>query len=249
MSTPETKSVTVGDTSYNIARFKGFKALNIGRIVKDITRQVPEIAEAMAAFTRKYEHDNAVRITREMSVLPRFKPMFDGLAFTDEDWQRCGGAVEIPQPPDTGTVIAAVFPLVFDQAEEHLLNLIAWCAAPNSELREADEGEGVDQYIANLRKKLLHEGDLDELIDLTIASTEVVMDQFTGKMGKLQLLISAFTGRLENLQRSTTPGDQDDSVDDDSEPTSTTKPNLSTDSEAPTDGPVATPSTPSSGVS
>lgn len=238
------QSVKVGDRTYNIAAFKGFKAVRVGRIIAQITKEAPAIVDRMGDFTREYEQKNVIRITRSMSVLPRFKPLFDDMKMTPEEWEATGGAVEIPQSPEPEMVMAAVFPLAFEFAEDRVVELLAWIAAPNSELKDADEAGEVDKYISDLSKRLLHEGDLEELLALAIAGAEVVREQFAGKVEQLGKLISTFTGRQDSEPLSSTSS----TVDVESSESDTTKPNSSTDSLPPTDGPEVKPSTELSGA-
>jgi hypothetical protein len=231
----ETRTVKVGERDYRIGAFSGYKAVHIGRIVAKIGKQVPELIDDMNAFTRRFEAENSLKITRAMSVLPRFKPLFDDMQLSDEDWQRCGGAVEIPQPADANMVIASVFPKAFEYAEDSVLDLLAWIASTNVELSEADENDGVDEHIKSLRKRLLHEGALDELVTLALVGVEIVREQLQSQVAEVGKAISTLMGRQEDSQTSSTESEAGESEDSD-EATSTTSQNLSTDSPTPTGG-------------
>jgi hypothetical protein len=233
------RTVQVGERTYTVQPFKGFKATRIGRIVAEVTKQVPGVTDAMAQFTREFESKNAVRITRNMSMLPRFKPLFEDMNMTEDDWQRCGGAVEIPQPPDPAMVYAAVFNLIFEQAEDKVLNLLAWVAVTNSELRDADEADNVDEVIARIRRDLLHEGDLEELLELFIVGVDMIKEQFTGKLEALTGAIGRLTGQQDTNSNASTASETDEAP---VSATTTESQNLSTDSQPRTDGPEVTPS-------
>lgn len=239
------RTVQVGERTYTVQPFKGFKATRIGRIVAEVTRQVPGVLDDMAQFTREFESKNAVRITRQMSMLPRFKSLFEDMSMTDEDWERCGGAVEIPQPPDPNMVFASVFPRVFEQAEKQVLDLLAWVAVSNADLRDADDSDTVDELIAKTRKDLLHEGDLSELLELFIVGVDMIKGEFAGKRDALTGAISGLTGRQDASSQSTNEQDDEAPV----SATSTEKQSLSTDSQPPTDGHDVTPSTESPSAS
>lgn len=235
-----TRSVNVGDTNYNIVPFSGFKALEIGGVISDITEQVPQVLAKMAQFVREYEQENEVRITREMSVLPQFAVFFENMAMTDEKWQQCGGAVSLPQGPSQPLIMAAVFPEVFKYAREQVLALLAWIVIPNRELEEADEAGAVDDLIKRTQKKLLHQGTLGELIELFTVGAECIREELAGKVSDLQSAISALTGMQGDSQMPSTTLESDG---DDATHESGEKPNLSTDSPPRTDGPDASPST------
>lgn len=177
------REVRIGDRTYPIARFKGFKAVRAGRIVQQLSDQYPVILDAMAEFTRNYEAKNTVRITRAMAHLPRFQ----ALGLTDQDFDG-REYIELPQAPSGEERLFAVFHKVMTIFEQQLMELLALIVAPNSELRRADSEDRVDQYLADLGKELLFEGDLDELAMLLVEAREVIEEQFTGKLERLRLL-------------------------------------------------------------
>lgn len=198
-----TKTITVGERSYTLSDFKGFKALQIGEVISRITQQVPEVIGMMSDYTREYEAKNAVKVTRQMSMLPEFKPMFRQMNMTDADWEACGGYVELPQSPDPQYVFASVFPHVFQHAREEVVQLLALIAASNSELAQWDQEETLTENVSQLGKSLLYQGDLSELLDLLQAGLEQARDEL-GKLRQVVDLIGALTGRQQPSQNGST---------------------------------------------
>lgn len=196
-------TVTVGESTYTLSPFKGFKALKIGAVVSRITNDVPQVIGMMGDFTRDYESKNSVKVTRQMSVLPEFRVLMSRVNMTDDDWQKVGGFIELPASPDQGLVIAAVFPYVFEHAQHHIIELLALVAATNGELQQWDEMEQYEEQVKLLGKKLLYSGDLSELLELLTAG----MKQAQGELGKLRSLVGAFralTGQEVDTTEQTT---------------------------------------------
>jgi hypothetical protein len=235
-------TVQVGERSIEIRPFRGFKAVHVGRLVAEIMRLVPDLLDRTADFTREYEQRHAVVITREMEPLPQFRAFFERMNMTDEDWRKAGGKITLPAEPSQETVMAAMFPVVFEAAEPKVMTLLAWIIAGNDELRTADESDSVSELIARLEKSLLHDADLDQLLEVAIAGSEIVRASFMGKGDRLAQAIGRITGKQESdLSNST------DTLSESPPPTqgatNGTNPDSSISSPTTTNGPEAQPST------
>lgn len=235
------QTVTVGEREYAIRPFRGYKALRVGHIVAAISRQVPDVLEAVATFTRQYEASNAVRITRLQALtIEQFR---DATAdVSDAVWEQAGGILELPSSPSMPEQVAAVFPLVFENAEPQVVRLLALIATSDTDLRDADEegeDEAVDALLKKTSKRLLHEGTIDELLSLAIVATEVIREQFAGRAGEV--------GKLKAMFGMSTP--EPTAPKTKKAPSKTRKAPASTDSQPPTDGPGAKPSTGTGGDS
>lgn len=252
MTTAETdtitprRTITIGDDDpVSIRPFKGYKAIHVGKIVAEIMRAVPDIAEQAAIFTRKFEHDNALVITRDMSHLPQFQ----NLGMTAEDWDACGGRILVPQDAPMELVVASVFPSIVESAETKLMRLLAWVITPDADLRTADDDGSVDDVIAASEKRLLHDASLDQLIDVAVVAVEVIREQFAaGKADRLAGLISRVMGRPDESQNGSTPAATATAETEASTTPPTPATPSSTDSLTPTDGPATPSSTVSGGV-
>lgn len=211
------RDVQIGDRTVTIQAFKGFKALEVARIVAAIGKQAPDVQQEIAEFTNQYEESNTVKITPGMAVLPRY----EGLGLTDDHFARSGGVIEVPLSPKTWEQVAAVFPSVFEAARDDVVKLLALLTTPNSELREWDEADAVDDELEKEGRKLLHDADFDQYVDLLIAAVEVVQEQFKGKADAVGKVAGLWSGRQSTKPNSTR---------------SRKKPGSSTDSPAHTDG-------------
>jgi len=249
MTTTETtprRTITIGDDDpVTIRPFKGYKAIHVGKIVAEIMRAVPDIAEQAAIFTRKFEHDNALVITRDMSHLPQFQ----NLGMTADDWDACGGRILVPQDAPMELVVASVFPSIVESAETKLMRLLAWVITPDADLRTADGDDTVDDVIEASEKRLLHDASLDQLIDIAVVSVEVIREQFAaGKADRLAGLISRVMGRPDEPQNGSTPAATAPQTEASTTPPTTPATPSSTASPTPTDGRATSPSIESGGV-
>lgn len=213
------RAVTVGDRELQIPPFRGMKALRAGAILARVSKKVPTILEEIAEFRKRYGEQNTLRITPAISAARGYD--IPAEHFNEQ------GYMEVPGVPDTGEVIFAVFPSVFEVAETEIIRLLALIAIPNSELKKADEDARLDEALDTFGRDLLYEGELDQLAELVVIAYEMLGEQFAGKQDRLGKLRLAF---LRETSR-----------------TATTKSSSSTDSPSPTDGPAAKSSSKSRG--
>lgn len=184
------QTVKIGETDVNVPRLTGFKAIRAGRILKEIGKKVPTIMEELASFSRKYEEENSVTVTREMARLPRYS----SIGWTDEDFERNGGKITVPVSPSTAEQTIALFPTVFDAAETSVVELLALMVAENRALEDADDEDRVEEFLKVEGKKLLHRAEVDQLLELVIVVGEVLGDQFQGKVERLGNLVRLWQG-------------------------------------------------------
>lgn len=257
-----TREVRLGDRNVVVPRFNGYKATVAGEIIATITKEAPGIADKAAEFRRNYEAQHVERVTRAEAKLPRNMKVIplrdengelrlteDGAVaidrvpiFRDEDFGE-SGVIEIPSSPTQQEQFGAVFPYVWELARNEIVKLIALVTAPNSELAEADENGTVDDFLTKTGKRILHEADIDQIVEALGVAAEVLREQFAGKpgiVGKIATFIDAALGTMDvqpeaPIQDETTPSES--------------APSSSTDSPEPTDGTVETRSTEPIGAS
>lgn len=203
----DTAKVTLGDTEVVVKPFSPRKALRVLKILRAVGEGWPRVINAYARFVREYRDENVTRLTRaqaQMQFAPR--PLLDDdgepvmrdgepvmlpsrLAhFTDEDWERSGNVLEMPQSPDMATAVAAVFPIALDVAETEVMQLLALVLVGNSELAAAARDGGSDAIDELLKPKvdwLLDDCLADELLELAVVVAEAVEAQFKGKLDEL----------------------------------------------------------------
>lgn len=181
--------VKIGDRDVTIPRFSAFKIVYAGEIVAAIARKYPAIMLDLAKFTREYEKENSVRITRAMAKTPRFQDY----GFGSKDFEP-DGFVELPQSPTIYEQVFAVFPQIMEAARADVVTLVALILAPNSELADEDENGTVDDYLKGKSRRLLHEAEADQLVDVVVATSELLREQFAHKMGDAGNALALLTG-------------------------------------------------------
>jgi hypothetical protein len=131
----------------------------------------------------------------------------DGL--TEEDWNSSGGVMRMPESPSWVQLVAAVFPMVLDAAEESVYTLLALFVATNDEVKRWRRSGNLDEELTRIVDELLDDALADELLELAVVCGEVVDDQFVSKaadlgdrLGKALRLVGLSPERL----RKRTPG-------------------------------------------
>jgi hypothetical protein len=241
------REVRVGDRTVIVGRFRGYKATKMMQEAAAIGRRYPKIGKDLAAFKQAYGDENQIALDRAAA---EFKLGEAAREISDKAWDSSGGVIRLRKSPTFEEQIVAIFPDLFEHAQQHVVRLLALVAASNSELREAyDDGDdaGVDRMLEQRGRDLLFEADAEELLDLALAGVEVGKAQFApmrerlGKlMGQLGLQTAPTTETAPDPATTAKP-----SASPTTPPRSETRPPSSTDSPAPTAGPP----TPSSSVS
>jgi hypothetical protein len=248
-STITPRTVKVGDGEVTITRFRGLKGLAATDIIDRVSTRWPSIQTELAAFIEDHRQQNGLKLTFGMSKTGGWRE----LGLTAEDFQP-DGFILIPRDPDNRAIAFALLPSVLKLAREELFRLIALIAIPNSELEKADDEDNIPGALDKYSKKLLREGDLDELLEIADVGIQVLQDQITSKMnqgrlGKLtslpfirNLLNTATASDTDSTKSSTTP-DPSSGLTPVEEASSNEPPTSSTDSPEDTDGTDAQSST------
>lgn len=228
----------LGDRLVRVEPFSGRKALAAFRLLKTAAHGAPEVFTMWADFTRRYEAENSIELTRAAALFefpPRRNEAGEIVApgrfghLTDADWQASGNVVRLPKSPTLAEQIAAVFPVAFDLAEREVLRLLALVAMPEDDVK-ANRGD-LDQALDQLADEIL-DAPFDALLELAVVGGEAVDDQYRRKVDNLgDRLGNAL--RLLGIDRAKKPPQP---------APSTSRPTSSTDSPAPTDGRPTSPS-------
>lgn len=183
------RKVNAGGEEYTIAKFKGYKAFRIGRMLTSLGEIGPEISKKTNAFIVEYRSQNVDII--EQATL-EFRYPAEAAGVSQEAWDRSQGVIKLANDPSQAEIMAIVFPTAFELAGEKVVELLAWVVASDSELERKDaEGEvAIAEYIDSLRKQLLFRSDVDELFDLAAAATDVLRDQLAGKAEQARSLLA-----------------------------------------------------------
>jgi hypothetical protein len=229
-----TKEVQVGDRTVPMPELNGFKAVRAMRLLAEISKCVPDVMATLGKLREDYATQNALIVTPALAKLPRFQRVIvdeDGNEqevplFTEADFEAAGGEIRIPQDPTTMDQIIAVFPIVFDAAQDRVVELLALIIAPNSELADADEEGTVDAYLATHGRKLLHAATFDQLVVLIGEAVNIVVDALQRDGGAaLERAVGAVTGQPPAPKPEPDPTQTESST-----------PAFSTESPDPTDG-------------
>ena len=189
------RTVRVGDRDITVAKLSTFKALRASEMLADLLEVVPGLIDEANSYAKETQEKNTIRVTRAMVRNPAFR---DAYGVVEEDFPDGEDVLELPgAAPPTQEVIAAVAPKLMRTVPHQLVALVALVLAPNSELEEADETDGVDEYLRLASRKLRHQADADQLVDAATAVIEVVRGQFSGTgvdLGKLAGALGVQTG-------------------------------------------------------
>lgn len=170
---------------------------------------------------------------------------------TNAEWERSGGIYREPRSPSFIEEVANLFPLILDDAEENVYRLLGLFLMSNEEVKTAWKAGNWDAALQEKADWLLDETYGDELLELAVAVSERLDQQYVQKARRMG-------GRLGNLGRlagmsnpfqaqtpaplPTTPESR--SPDESTDGRSSSTPNSSTSSQSSTDGPSTPSSTP-----
>jgi hypothetical protein len=103
---------------------------------------------------------------------------------TDADWVASGNKLRLPRSPSFEERVMAVFPSALDLAEDEVTQLLAVLATPNKELKRHARDGSLGDYIKERADDLL-DAPATDLMELAVASGEMVDEQFSAKLKEL----------------------------------------------------------------
>jgi hypothetical protein len=215
---------------------------------------VPGLLDKRAAFVRAYEATNYIELDRAQATLRYGAPVAvqtvsgdfvrdeDGkletvpspiLAMSEEAWAQSGHKLRLPKSPTETEILWALFPDVFEQAENLITQLLALVLMPNQDVKRYARDGSLDEMMQEAGDELLDDALGDELLEVAAAAGEVIDDQLIrkaralnadGRLGKLGSLIG-----MEPTTTTSSPG------------TPTPEPMPPSSSDSPEQGSEATP--------
>lgn len=198
-------TVKVHDREITIERFTLAKAMRVITLLGVVEKTIPEITKLAADYRREYRENNVVEMDRAQarmefgprpvldesgtvslredgSVVTLPSPLDD---LTEQDWERSGHKLRFPESPSSNEVLLAVFPTVYEKAEEPLLRLLALVAMKNDDVsRHVKDGtiwDKVDAFAAEVIEPAL----LEEVMELAVAAGEQIEGQVMSKAKSL----------------------------------------------------------------
>lgn len=186
----------IGDRTIEVRPFKAYKATLALEYLGEIGNAFPGIVQELALFDREYAKANAIEIPRATF---EWRYPDDAKRVSEEAWQQSGGRVIMPAEPSGWEQFMHMFPKVYGEARQHVIDLITVVVIPDSDFEKWDaEGgeEQVDVEVQARRKTLLHEAELDQLVDLLAVTWEVLQKQFEGKAEAIRTGLRSVAGSL-----------------------------------------------------
>jgi hypothetical protein len=168
------KNVQVNGETRRIEPFSGRKVNRTMRLLKRITREVPGLLDKRAAFVRAYEETNYIELDRAQATLRYGAPVAvqtvsgdfvrdeDGkletvpspiLAMSEEAWAQSGHKLRLPKSPTETEILWALFPDVFEQAENLITQLLALVLMPNQDVKRYARDGSLDEMMQEARRE------------------------------------------------------------------------------------------------
>jgi hypothetical protein len=272
--------VKIGGSEKLVSPFNGRKAIVATRILQRASSVAGDVTSKLAEFRAEYRAEHTLELDRaqaQRQFRARVVHGTEAAAFgvpdgfeipspiahlTEEDWERSGHVLRIPEDATWAEEIAAVLPVVYEAAEEDVLRLLALGIVTKDELRgwKRDGGTAmVDEQLLERGEDLLDDSDdFTELIELAIAVVDVLRERYEAKadtlgprMGTLLSMVGLRLPGPPTARSPETPSatEEQPSSTTPSDGSSTPKPTSSTASPAPTDGTSSESSTTPAGSS
>lgn len=271
--------VQIGEQKVTVERFTLAKAMRVITLLSLIQKSVPEINTAMAQFKRDYATENVVELDRVQAKMrygpqpvvdedgdpimrkdPDGKPTGDVLTIpspidrmTEQDWERAGHVLRLRDKPSTTELLTAIFPLIYEQAEQPVLRLLALVAMPNRDVMRYVRSDELWNRVDELADELISPAELGEVMELAVTAAEQVEGQVMDKAKGLGDRVGNL-GRLFGIQRKTSETSPTSSEQPEPPSIESASPSPDSSSGTPTEssaspGTPSTPSVPSSPVS
>jgi hypothetical protein len=207
-------------------------------LISRVGDQIRELLSDLRGFESEYRANNMVRFTRAQAQMRGWE--FPDEAFaTPED----GGEqyIDLPGLPSAEERLMFAFPRAFGLARQEVKRLLALIVVPDEELRVAEGAGQIDEALDKLGDRLLHEGEIGEIVELLAAAVDHVRGQLAPHaeaLGKLR----GFLNRTSSPEETGEGADERKRTVEPMRVVSSSEPS-STDSPPPTDGPETTSST------
>lgn len=227
-------TVKVHDRDVNIERFTMQKAMRVITLLGIVEKSIPEITKLAADYRREYRENNVIELDRaqaRMEYGPR--PVLDESgavamnedgtvvtmpspldSLTDEDWERSGQKLRFHQSPSTMEVMLAVFPSVYEKAEQPVLRLLALVAMRNDDVSRYVKDGTIWDKVDEFAQEVIEPALLEEVMELAVAAGEQIEGQVmskakslgarAGKLGKAFGLVTDTPEQTEPSQPTST---------------------------------------------
>lgn len=208
-------TVHINGQDITIERMTLTKAMRVITLLSLIQKRVPEINRAMGEFRRAYVNENADELTRTEAKL-RFGPQpvlgddgevmlrDDGEVLvlpspidrmTEQDWEQSGQVLKLRRQPSNTELLTAMFPLVYEHAEELVLRLLALVSMPNADVDRYVRSGEIKERMDERAQEVIAPAFLEEVMELAVTCAEQVEGQVMAKAREL----GDRTGKLRQL--------------------------------------------------
>lgn len=188
------QTIRVGPTDYTLRPFKAYKAILAGELISHVGDEIREIMAAERGYERQYGQEHAVRFTRAQAT-NRGWDLPDSAYVTPENGEPY---VDMPAMPSMEERMMFAFPRAFKLARSEVTKLLALVVVGDQELMVAEGSGNLDKALTDLGNKMLHEGEIGEIVDLIAASISHVQDQLAPRgesLGKIRAFFNRATNR------------------------------------------------------
>lgn len=263
-------SVTVNGQEITIERFTLTKGMRVITLLQLIQKMVPQISKEIAEFKREYSATNVIELDRVQAKM-RYGPtpivnedgdvQLDNAGgvmtiaspidrMSEEDWERSGHVLRLRQAPSNEELMLAMFPLVYEHAEQPLLRLLALVSMPNADVERfaAESGDKLWSEVDVFAARVIGPAYLDEIMELAVTAAEQVEGQVMTKakgLGERVGKLAGLFGMRMTATSSATSTTSNESPEQPSSPSASDSPASSTGPQPPSSASPGTPSTPS----
>lgn len=205
-------TVQIHNRQVEIQRFTLRKAMRVITLLGIIEKQIPEFTRLAAEYRREYRAANVLEMDRAQARLEYGeRPVVDengNVVFredgsvatlpslldsmSEQDWERSGQKLRFHQSPSGNEVLLAVFPQMYEQAEQPILRLLALVAMSNDDVTKYVADGTIWDEVDRFAEEVIAPALLEEVMELAVAAAEEVEGQVMQKAQKLE-------GRLGKL--------------------------------------------------
>lgn len=208
--------IKFGDRDITVERFCFAKAMRVITLLKKLQQSAPEISKAASDFRREYMAGNIVELDRvqakmEFGPQPIFddenRPMFhEGELLTmassvdrmtEQDWERSNQTLKIRQEPSTAEMVAAVFPVAYEHAEETVVRLLGLVIMSNADVLRFVAAGNLWDEVDRVAEQVIAPAFIEDVLELVVVVGEVIEGQVMTKvkglgdrLGKIRRLLT-----------------------------------------------------------
>lgn len=197
--------VQINGQTFTIERFTYAKGQRIKSLLRLLEGKMPDITDRWATFRKEYA-EKYVRYIPRINAIAQFGDSLDHIS--EEEWERAEQKLPLPAVPSTAEMVAHMAPMIFDSAEDVVLQILALLITPNETVASYVKGGDLTPRLNETVETVLMNAMLDELIELACEGAEIIDDQIFGKLKRMGAK-AGNVARLFGFRTTTTPDPQE----------------------------------------